>query len=70
MPPLTVSEAARLLGVTPRSISDLLYNRGLPDGDFPITGGRRLIPRDQIDNIRDALKRAGTRVGREVTNAR
>jgi hypothetical protein len=58
--PLTVSEAARIIGVQPRRISDLLYARRLPDCDYPVVGGRRLIPRDKIEEIRAALLRAST----------
>src|SRR4051794_21028114 len=39
---LTVSEAARRLGVRPRDLSDLFYQRRLPDDLCPLVGGRRL----------------------------
>lgn len=64
-PPLTVSEIARLIGVTPRTISDLLYSRRLPDSDFPVVGGRRLIPRDKVETIRAALGRSDRTTGRD-----
>jgi hypothetical protein len=67
--PLTVSEVARIIGVQPRRISDLLYTRALPDSDFPVVGGRRLIRPEQIDNIRAALTRAARNSGKEAAVA-
>ena len=63
---LTVSQAARELAaemgvsVPPRSISDLFYQRKLPDDLAPVIGGRRLIARDCLPRIRDALIAEGT----------
>jgi len=51
-----VSEVARQLGVRPRDISDLFYQRRLDDGRCPVVGGRRLIPADYIPAIREALQ--------------
>lgn len=58
-----VSDAARRpsrsLGteIPPRAISDLFYKRLLRDDLCPIVGGRRLIPRDYLPSIEDALRR-------------
>lgn len=56
---ISVSDAARQLGVNPRAISDLFYHRQLRDDLCPIVAGRRIIPTDYIDMIRAALRRAG-----------
>ena len=56
---LTVSEAARAIpGAKPRDISDLFYHRVLSDDLAPLVGNRRMIPRESLDSIRAALKRA------------
>ena len=55
----TVSEVARRLGVRPREISDLFYQRRLSDERCPIVGGRRLIPPDYVPTISTALKARG-----------
>jgi len=56
---LSVSEAARQLGARPKTISDLLYQRELPDDLCPIVGGRRLIPRGYLPTIRELLVERG-----------
>ena len=56
---LSVSGAARRLGAKPKDISDLFYRRALRDDICPIVAGRRLIPRDYLDRVALALKRAG-----------
>ncbi len=56
---VTVSEVARELSVEPRAISDLFYKRVLSDSVAPVVGGRRLIPRTYIREIRHALREAG-----------
>ncbi len=56
---LLVSDAARLLGVAPRVISDLFYARRLDDRRCPIVGGRRLIPPDYLGEVEAALRAAG-----------
>jgi hypothetical protein len=55
-PRLIVSEVARLLGVPPREISDLFYQRRLDDEICPVVGGRRLIPVEYIPVIRSVLQ--------------
>jgi hypothetical protein len=54
-PFLTVSEAARRLGVRPRDISDLFYQRRLSDELCPVASGRRLIPLEYLPVIAAAL---------------
>jgi hypothetical protein len=66
---ISVSEAARQIGATPRDISDLFYRRMLRDDLAPIVSGRRMIPREYLETIRDALRRAGRPVGKEVAHA-
>lgn len=62
---LTVSDVARELSreaeveVHPRHISDLFYQRILPEVIGPIVGGRRLIARKHLPLIREALRRRG-----------
>jgi hypothetical protein len=56
---LTVSETARPWGIPPRLISDLFYARKLDDSRCPIVGGRRLIPRDYVAQVKAALRAAG-----------
>jgi hypothetical protein len=45
--------------IRPRDISDLFYNRLLTDDRCPIVGGRRMIPRDFVPNIEEALSVRG-----------
>jgi hypothetical protein len=62
---INVSEAVRELGeqlnvdVPPRILSDLFFQRRLDVRRCPVLGGRRLIPRDYLPVIRDALLRSG-----------
>jgi hypothetical protein len=56
---LSVSDAARQLGVQPRQISDLFYQRRLNDDACPVVGGRRLIPVSYLPAIADALRSDG-----------
>ncbi len=63
---LTVSEVARQLAdrfphLRPRDISDLFYQRRLEDRRCPVVGGRRLIPRDYLPTIEEALETCGQR---------
>lgn len=59
---LSVSEAARLLGVKPKDITNLFYNRRIRDDLAPIVGGRRLIPKKLLTVIEMELRRAGRQV--------
>ena len=62
---VSVSDVARRLGATPRSISDLFYRRELRDDLCPILSGRRLIPESYVDQIEAALRRHHRRVAKE-----
>src|SRR5258707_4235080 len=53
---LSVSEVARRLGVAPRVISDLFYQRRLSDDVCPLVSGRRLIPVEYVPVIERALQ--------------
>jgi hypothetical protein len=61
----SVSDAANELGrrhgisVSPRTLSDLIYQRLLPVGRCPIVGGRRLIPADLLPAIEAKLRERG-----------
>jgi hypothetical protein len=57
--PFTASDIARRLGVRPRDVSELFYNRKVKDDDCPIVAGRRLIPESYVNIIETALRRAG-----------
>lgn len=59
MPFLTVSDAARKLGVSPRDVSDLFYRRIIPDDSAPIVDGRRAIPDDLMWLIESKLQGMG-----------
>jgi len=59
MSQLTVSDVARRLGVRPRDVSDLFYQRRLGDELCPIVGGRRLIPDTCLSIIATALRERG-----------
>jgi hypothetical protein len=52
---LSISQAADQLGVPPRVISDLFWQRLLDRDRFPLVGTRRAIPVGELDNIRDML---------------
>jgi len=54
-----VSDLARLLDVSPRDISILLYERRLPDDLCPIVSGRRVIPEEVIPRIRELRAERG-----------
>jgi hypothetical protein len=54
---------ARRLGVRPRDISDLFYQRRLSDEICPVVGGRRLIPEHYLPTIAKAVQ------GRQVHTA-
>jgi hypothetical protein len=62
---LTVSEVARRLGVRPRDISDLFYQRRLSDETCPVVGGRRLIPEHYLPTIAKAVRGRGVRPASE-----
>lgn len=51
-----VSDVARRLGVPPRVISDLFYQRALDDGVCPVVCGRRVIPEAYVPEIVKVLR--------------
>ena len=51
-----VSDVARRLGVPPRVISDLFYQRALDDGVCPVVCGRRVIPEEYVPEIEKVLR--------------
>lgn len=51
-----VSDVARRLGVPPRVISDLFYQRALDDGVCPVVCGRRVIPEAYVPEIEKVLR--------------
>lgn len=53
---LSVSEAARRLGVAPRKISDAFYRRELNDALCPIVANRRLIPESYLSQLAVVLR--------------
>lgn len=65
----TVSEVARKIGARPRDITNLLYRRKLRDDLFPIIGGRRFIPEEQLEAVALELKRARQPVSEEWQRA-
>jgi hypothetical protein len=63
---VSVSEVARQIGVRPKAISDLFYQRELRDDICPVVGGRRLIPHSYVATIRQVLAERGQLEEREV----
>lgn len=66
----SVSEVARRLGAKPKDISDLFYSRELRDDIAPIVAGRRLIPEDYVEVIRETLRRHERQVSHESSTNR
>ena len=60
---ISVSDLARRLGVPPRRISDLFYQRVLRDEICPIVGGRRLIPETYVEEVGRALRHKASLAG-------
>lgn len=56
---MTPSEVARLLGCPPTAITQLFYQRKLPDSLAPIAGRSRRIPEEAVPQIRAALAKSG-----------
>jgi hypothetical protein len=63
--PMTASEVARMveaelgIAVAPRLISDLFYQRTLPEHLAPIIGGRRLISPEALPLIKEFIQKRG-----------
>ena len=55
----SVSEVARRLNCRPRDISDAFYLRLLDDAVCPVVSGRRIIPAEYIEIIRQVLAENG-----------
>jgi hypothetical protein len=56
---LTVSEAAREIDALPRHISDMFYRRKLTDRHGVMVGGRWLLYRERLGEIKDVLAENG-----------
>ena len=58
---LSVGQTAKAIGAgaRPCDITNLFYKGRLREDLCPIVGGRRLIPRDYVDQIAAVLRRAG-----------
>lgn len=63
-------EVARLFGVPPQAISNLLYRDRFHGDLCPLVAGRRVVPEEHLDKIESALRRAGFRTERKVIDAR
>ncbi len=62
----SVGSVAELLGVNPRRITHLFYEKILPSHEAPVRGGNRLIPARLIRVIAEVLESRGVRVNREA----
>ena len=60
--PLSVGDAAKILGVRPAEITALFYQQKLCGDRCPIIGGRRIIPADYVEIIAMELRRKGIAV--------
>jgi hypothetical protein len=56
---LTVGQVAQQLGVPPRVISNMLYNRTLDADRCRIVAGRRCVPADYVPSIAAILRDRG-----------
>lgn len=54
---VTVSEAAEQVGVLPRRLSDLFYQRKLCQKTCPVVGRARIIPASYLERIKAVLAR-------------
>ena len=54
-----IAELSRMWNVPPRFISDLFYQRYLDESRCPMICGRREIPADYIEVIRELLVKRG-----------
>lgn len=66
---ISTSDLARQLGVAPRCISDLFYQRKVDDSLAPIVAGRRVIRTPLIPAIEEQLRKAGHLPAAEVASA-
>ena len=63
---LSISEMADKIGVRPRDVSDLLYQRKIDPKRCLIKAGRRLLPENCLAEITELLRQAG-RIDRPKT---
>ncbi len=59
---LSVGDVARRLGVPPRQITNMFYNRRLRDDLCPVFAGRRVIPLAYVKVISRELRKMGVSV--------
>jgi hypothetical protein len=67
---MTTGQAAKEIGIHPRTLADFLYRNPRLSESFEVVAGRRLIPAHNLDAIRLEARRAGLLPGLEVRNAR
>jgi hypothetical protein len=53
---LSLSEASVQLGYPPRKISTAIYSGWIDVSTWPVVGGRRLVPADELDAVREAIE--------------
>jgi hypothetical protein len=58
---LSIGDAAGQLNVNPRVLTNMFYNGQLDRERCPVVGGRRLIPRDYLGEIKRVLHEARLR---------
>jgi hypothetical protein len=52
----TIGEIAQKCQVPPKTVSDLLYRQIVPNStNFPVVGGRRLIPVERVPEVVTAI---------------
>lgn len=56
VPFLSLSDVARRLGVSPRVVSDLFYQRRLDDSRRVLVGNQRLIPEEYLPQVEEAVR--------------
>jgi len=56
---LSQLEAAGIIGCRPRDFSDAIYGRHLEESLFVRVGGRRAVPEESIEPLRQAMVRLG-----------
>lgn len=64
--PMTISQVARMLEaqmgipIPPRVISDLFYQRLISEELGPVVGGRRMVDRQAVPSIKEAILKRQT----------
>lgn len=59
---VTVGEAAELLAINPRILTDAIYRGAVDARRCPLQRGRRMIPREYVAQIAAILRRRGVRI--------